>query len=118
MAKTTKPKKIKSIAQANGIVDHASRNAIDLDQPALLASIEHEKPSKQHKSDLYVCRIYRRSGGDCQIYEDVKHVWWTADSTVLVLVQYTDPPHYKQWRNISWLRETIDWYTLTHSEFE
>lgn len=94
-----------------------NHTAIDSDQPDLLHSIAHEKPSKQHKSDLYVCRIYRRSGGDCQIYEDVKHCWWTADSSVLVIVQYTNPER-TQWRNVSWLREVIDWYTLTHAEFE
>lgn len=97
--------------------NRSSSSAIDLDQPELVRAIQHEKPSKQHKSDLYVCRVYRRSGGDCQIYEDVKHVWWTADSSVLVIVQYTNHDR-TAWRNISWLREVIDWYTLTHSEFE
>jgi hypothetical protein len=94
-----------------------NHTAIDSDQPTLLSSIIHEKPSKQHKSDLYVCRIYRRSGGDCQIYEDVKHAWWTADSSVLNVVQYTNPER-TQWRSVCWLREVIDWYTLTHQEFE
>lgn len=101
------------LVRMNGLV----HTAIDSDQPSLLNAIEHEKPSKQHKSDLYVCRIYRRSGGDCQIYEDVKHVWWTADSSVLVIVQYTNKDC-TEWRNVSWLREVIDWYTLTHQEFE
>lgn len=108
--------------QRSKVVDPSTNGlnhtAIDSDQPSLLLrSIQHEKPSKQHKADLYVCRIFRRSGGDCQIYEDVKHVWWTADSSVLVIVQYTNTER-TAWRNISWLREVIDWYTLTHQEFE
>jgi hypothetical protein len=94
-----------------------NHTAIDLDQPELLRAIQHEKPSKVHKSDLYVARIVRRSGGDIQIYEDVKHLWWTADSSVLVIVQYTNTER-TAWRNICWLREVIDWYTLTHQEFE
>jgi hypothetical protein len=101
------------------LAHHKSDNhsAIDLDQPELLRAIQHEKPSKVHKSDLYVARVVRRSGGDIQIYEDVKHLWWTADSSVLVIVQYTNTER-TAWRNICWLREVIDWYTLTHQEFE
>lgn len=108
-----KEARVREVMRTNGL----QHTAIDSDQPGLLSAIAHEKPSKQHKADLYVCRIYRRSGGDCQIYEDVKHVWWTADSSVLVIVQYTNEQR-TQWRNVSWLREVIDWYTLTHQEFE
>jgi hypothetical protein len=109
----------KELAKAKARDDNgANYTAADSDMPSMLHhAIKHEKPSKQHKSDLYVCRIYRRSGGDCQIYEDVKHAWWTADSSVLCVVQYTNT-ECTEWRSINWLRETIDWYTLTHQEFE
>lgn len=76
-----------------------------------------KKPSAVHHDDVYVVRLYRRAGGDAQVYNDVKHLWWTADSTVLTVLQYTNELR-TEWRTIYWMREWIDWYTMTPQIFE
>lgn len=76
-----------------------------------------KKPSAVHHDDVYVVRLYRKSGGDAQVYDDVKHLWWTADNSVLTILQYTNESR-TEWRTIYWMRETIEWYTMTPQPFE
>jgi hypothetical protein len=53
--------------------------------------------------------IYRDDSTVQVVYERVKHVFWTAGNSVLVIAQYKDGEsqshHY-----IHWLRECICWF--------
>ncbi len=52
--------------------------------------------------------IYRDDSTSQVVYDRVKHVFWTANNTVLVIAQYTEDKssHYY----IHWLRERICWF--------
>lgn len=53
--------------------------------------------------------IYRDDSTTQVVYEDVKHTFWTANNTVLVIAQLTNPAtgahHY-----IHWMRERVCWF--------
>lgn len=53
--------------------------------------------------------LYRDDSTTQVVYENVKHVFWTANSTVLVIAQYSDiktgAHHY-----IHWPRERFCWF--------
>ena len=53
--------------------------------------------------------IYRDDSTTQVRYENVKHVFWTADNSVLVIAQYSDletgAHHY-----IHWPRERVCWF--------
>lgn len=53
--------------------------------------------------------IYRDDSTVQVVYENVKHLFWTAGNTVLVLAQYTDQATGAH-RYIHWLRERICWF--------
>jgi hypothetical protein len=53
--------------------------------------------------------VYRDDSTVQVVYENVKHVFWTANNTVLVIAQYTDVTTGKH-RYIHWLRERICWF--------
>lgn len=53
--------------------------------------------------------IYRDDSTTQVVYERVKHIFWTANNTVLVIAQYkkdSDTAHHY----IHWLRERICWF--------
>lgn len=55
--------------------------------------------------------IYRDDSTSQVVYENVKHVFWTANNTVLTIAQYVN-----RWKStgehryIMWPRERICWY--------
>lgn len=53
--------------------------------------------------------VYRDDSTTQVVYEGVKHVFWTAGNTVLVIAQYTDTARGTH-RYIHWLRERIAWF--------
>lgn len=53
--------------------------------------------------------IYRDDSTTQVIYERVKHVFWTANNTVLVIAQYKEGDD-KTHHYIHWLRERICWF--------
>jgi hypothetical protein len=61
--------------------------------------------------------IYRDDSVTQVVYENVKHVFWTAGNTVLVVAQYSDVAtgahHY-----INWPRERICWFRVESTSKE
>lgn len=53
--------------------------------------------------------IYRDDSTVQIVYENVKHVFWTANNSVLVIAQYTDIQTGAH-RYIHWLRERVCWF--------
>lgn len=53
--------------------------------------------------------LYRDDSTTQVVFEDVKHTFWIADNTVLVLAQYTDLATGAH-RYIQWPRERFCWY--------
>jgi len=51
--------------------------------------------------------IYRDDSTSQVVYENVKHFFWTADNTVLVIAQFTEAPKH---RYIHWPRERFCWF--------
>lgn len=51
--------------------------------------------------------LYRDDSTVQVVYENVKHLFWTANNSVLVIAQYSAPPahHY-----IHWPRERFCWF--------
>lgn len=66
--------------------------------------------SYQKSSDWWTIRVYLLGAGEAQVYEKVKHVWWSAGNTVLTLVQYYEDGSH---RFINWPRENVHYYTRT-----
>lgn len=61
------------------------------------------------KSKLHKITLYRDDSTTPVVFENVKHYWFTADNTVLVIAQVTDLAsgrhHY-----IHWPRERFTWF--------
>lgn len=59
--------------------------------------------------DVRRVTVYRDDSTTQVVYENVKHLFWTAGNTVLVIAQYTNVDagdhHY-----IHWLRERFVWF--------
>lgn len=53
--------------------------------------------------------VYRDDSTTQVVYENVKHVFWIANNTVLVIAQYTNVESGEH-RYIHWLRERICWF--------
>ena len=53
--------------------------------------------------------LYRDDSTTQVVYENVKHVFWTAGNTVLVLAQYDDDTHTTH-HYIHWPRERLCWF--------
>lgn len=53
--------------------------------------------------------IYRDDSTVQIIYENVKHIFWTANNSVLVIAQYTNLKT-KEHKYFHWLRERICWF--------
>jgi hypothetical protein len=53
--------------------------------------------------------IYRDDSTISVVYDNVKHFFWTANNTVLVIAQYTDQANGDH-RYIHWPRERICWF--------
>jgi hypothetical protein len=53
--------------------------------------------------------IYRDDSTTRVVYNCVKHIFWTANNTVLVIAQYTSIKT-KEHRYIQWPRERICWF--------
>lgn len=53
--------------------------------------------------------LYRDDSTSQVEYENVKHVFWTAGNSVLVIAQYTDLATGAH-RYIHWLRERVCWF--------
>ena len=53
--------------------------------------------------------IYRDDSTTQVVYENVKHLFWTAGNTVLVIAQYTNRATGAH-RYIQWPRERICWF--------
>lgn len=60
-------------------------------------------------------KVYRDDSTTPVVYEDVKHLFWTADNTVLVIAQFTDGPAQEAHHYIHWPRERVCWYRLDWS---
>jgi hypothetical protein len=56
--------------------------------------------------------LYRDDSTTQVVYENVKHFFWTAGNSVLVIAQYVDggPEH----RYIHWPRERFCWFKDEH----
>lgn len=61
-------------------------------------------------SRTWVVKVYRDDSTTPVVYEDVKHVFWTADNSILVIAQYTDGPGQGAHHYIHWPRERVCWY--------
>lgn len=59
-------------------------------------------------SDRWVIRVYFEGAGEPQVYENIKHVWWSAGNTVLTILQYYSDGSF---RYINWPREQVWYYT-------
>lgn len=63
---------------------------------------------------MWTLKLYRDDSTTPVEFENVKHVFWTADNSVLVIAQYSDVTtgahHY-----IHWPRERFCWYRLAQS---
>jgi len=63
---------------------------------------------------MWTLKLYRDDSTTPVEFENVKHVFWTADNSVLVIAQYSDEGlsahHY-----IHWPRERLCWYRLAKS---
>lgn len=68
------------------------------------------KPSNIGHGTLYQVRVYLDGANDIQVYDNVKHVWYKAGNTVLVILHYYDETTY---RYVSYMRERIVWYSIT-----
>jgi hypothetical protein len=53
--------------------------------------------------------LYRDDSTTQVVFENVKHYFWTANNTVLVIAQYTDV-NTGEHRYIHWPRERICWF--------
>lgn len=56
----------------------------------------------------HTIEIYRDDTTTKVVYENVKHYFWTANNTVLVIAQYVDEDGRHQY--IHWPRERICWF--------
>jgi hypothetical protein len=54
--------------------------------------------------------LYRDDSTVQIVYERVKHFFWTAGNTVLVIAQYTDAAMSGDHRYIHWPRERFCWF--------
>ena len=73
------------------------------------------KPSGVEHGTLYKCRVYMDGANDIQVYDNVKHVWFKANNTVMVILHYYDEKNY---RYISIMRERVVWYSLVEQKAE
>lgn len=62
----------------------------------------------------HTIEIYRDDTTTKVVYENVKHWFWTAGNTVLVISQYTDDKGGHQY--ICWPRERICWFRHVKNE--
>lgn len=53
--------------------------------------------------------LYRDDSTTQVVYENVKHIFWTADNSVLTIAVYTNVETGAH-RYIHWLRERICWF--------
>ena len=64
---------------------------------------------------MWVLKLYRDDSTTPVVFENVKHVFWTADNSVLVIAQYSDVAtgahHY-----VHWPRERFCWYRSARQE--
>jgi hypothetical protein len=61
-------------------------------------------------NDRWTIRLYLPGAGEPQVYEKVKHIWWSAGNTVLTILQYFEDG---SCRYINWPREQVWYYTRT-----
>lgn len=54
--------------------------------------------------------LYRDDSTSQVVFERVKHFFWTAGNTVLVIAQYTGGPCAGEHRYIHWPRERFCWF--------
>lgn len=54
--------------------------------------------------------LYRDDSTVQVVFENVKHFFWTAGNTVLVIAQYVDPGKSQEHRYIHWPRERLCWF--------
>jgi hypothetical protein len=64
----------------------------------------------------WTLKVYRDDSTTPVVYEDVKHVFWTADNTVLAIAQFTNGPGQEAHHYIHWPRERVCWYRLARVE--
>lgn len=62
---------------------------------------------------VWTVRVYRDDATTPVVYENVKHVFWIAGNTVLVIAQYTTSPqdgarHYEHWPRERFVRYRVD----------
>ena len=58
---------------------------------------------------MRIITIYRDDSTTQVIYNLVKHIFWTANNSVLVIAQYINVDE-KEHRYIQWPRERICWF--------
>lgn len=60
-------------------------------------------------------KLYRDDSVTPVVYEDVKHVFMTADNTVLTIAQITDPATGAH-RYVNWNRERYAWFVFEKAD--
>lgn len=60
----------------------------------------------------WTVKLYRDDSTTPILYEAVKHLFWTADNSVLVIAQFTNGPGQEAHHYIHWPRERFCWYRL------
>lgn len=69
--------------------------------------VVNSRPCETPSDQAYEVRLYLKDEIDPQVYERVKHVFWQAGYSVLVIVQYKPDGTF---RCVNKLREEISWY--------
>ena len=67
------------------------------------------KPSDINHGTLYKVRLYLDGVNDVQVYDNVKHVWFKAGNSVLVILHFYNEQTY---RYVCILRERVVWYSI------
>lgn len=70
-------------------------------------------PRRREPDERLVVRVYRNDSSDVQVYEHVKHCWWSAGNSVLTILHYYDNGSH---RYVNILRERIDWYSVEQED--
>jgi hypothetical protein len=63
-------------------------------------------------SAVWKVSVYRDDSTTPVVYDNVKHVFWTAGNTVLIIAQYTHGPKNPEHEYIQWPRERLCWFKM------
>lgn len=60
--------------------------------------------------------LYRDDSTTPVVFEDVKHIFWTAGNSVLVIAQLTEGRGNPQHHYVQWPRERFCWFKVARVE--